>query len=258
MRRTKILAVALAAAVLAVPAAAQARPAPVTEGPVAIVGGEDAPEAYSFMASFQSPGGDHFCGATLIAPTWAITAAHCADGDPAQVRIGSLSTDQGGEVRKVIKQIKHPDYDVDGKPTSDLALLQLDQPSTKTPAERLPASSPVGTTVRLIGWGRTSNDGPDPDTLQQVDMKRLKRSACENVTVGDLCLDDPARLETSACNGDSGGPAIVQGKDGVWRLLGATSRWGGTGGGNCVGSSVYTSVPYFHRWIDATIGDPLP
>lgn len=42
-----------------------------------IVGGRRAqPHAWPFMASLQRRGG-HFCGATLIAPNFVMSAAHC-------------------------------------------------------------------------------------------------------------------------------------------------------------------------------------
>ncbi len=259
-----------AAAALAVTAAVQtgqtlgaSRPVsnnvgPADAGPRPIVGGQDVTEPYSFMTSFQGRGGGHFCGATLVAKRWAVTAAHCLGDAPAQVRIGSLDTESGGEVREVVQQISHPDYGKTGKPTSDIALLKLDRDSTLASA-RVPRALPKrDVVVRLIGWGAVNAGGDQPDTLQQVDMNWLPRAECDGLTVGDLCIDDPDKPETSACFGDSGGPAVIKGKDGKWQLFGATSRWGGTGGDVCEGSSVYTSAVFFRPWIEKTIGSKLP
>ena len=66
-----------------VPPPLTAPPPPVPPGPALaseIVGGRAArPHAWPFIASLQRRGG-HFCGATLIARNFVLSAAHCLNG----------------------------------------------------------------------------------------------------------------------------------------------------------------------------------
>ena len=61
-----------------------------------IVGGEDAEiEDIPWQISFQTTGGFHFCGGSIMDATHVITAAHCCDGEgpfTSNVRIGTFGS----------------------------------------------------------------------------------------------------------------------------------------------------------------------
>src|SRR5262249_50272935 len=84
---------AAAAVVVALPGLSSAAQNPT------IVGGQDADQTYSFMASMQNAStGGHRCGASLIASQWLVTAKHCVAGQQPgnyKFRIGSTSLSDG-------------------------------------------------------------------------------------------------------------------------------------------------------------------
>jgi hypothetical protein len=207
-----------------------------------IVGGSLVPSgSYPWTAALLSSSGGQFCGGSLIAPKWVVTAAHCSSS-AYSVRVGSVDRTSGGQVIRVIRKINHPQYSTQ----NDIALLELETPvSGITPVVRGTASPAVGSTVRLLGWGQvTSPFGGDSGSryLKQLDTPVLTRTVCSGTGAGDLCFK--GTTTATACKGDSGGPALAGSV-----LVGATSR-SGRSANYCGEDVIYTNVTYYKTWID--------
>jgi len=240
---------AVAAAGLAAPAVAHAVTDP--DPSPQVVGGRPATEPYPFAVSLQTNGGSHFCGAALIRPNWVATARHCvADETPGSMRVRAGSTDRtsGGTVVGVSRIVLHPGG------ASDVAVVQLSSSVSHPPIE-IADTVPIGSTIRLLGWGATRdpNPGPPPIILQELDTSVLADSRCGTGAV-DLCVSNVDGFR-GACYGDSGGPAVLR-VNGVWQLAGTTSF--GTTAICGQGPSIYMDSAHHRAWIDSIVGGPDP
>jgi len=249
-----IAAAAVVFASIAAPTTASAAP-PAGGGMVQpdIVGGVPAP-AYSFMASMQTAGGNHRCGASVVHANWAVTARHCVSGiSPAALtlRVGSNNRTAGGVIVSVTNLYTHP--------TADLAMMRIGTvPAAFLPVRIAATSGPLGTRTRIMGWGQTCPNpgcGGAPIALQQLDTSIVADGLCAGIAAAsEICTNNPGGTR-GACYGDSGGPEIKS-INGAWELIGATSRSGG--GAVCaVAPSIYVDVPFFRPWIQGITGLPL-
>lgn len=214
-----------------------------------IVGGGQASENYAFMASLHA-NGEFQCGASLVSPTVAVTAAHCVEGSAAyMVRVGSANRSSGGETSTVGEVLIHPQY--------DFAVLRLTQP-VQAQSIAISDEAPLGTPTRILGWGQvTPERGADEgsESLKELDTT-LVDSGCTSISPeGELCVDSPLDengVPQGACYGDSGGPAIVR-VGNTWQLIGATSR-GGNDSMTCAEApSIYTDVTSLRDFVESAL-----
>lgn len=145
---------------------------------------------------------ESFCTGALIAKGVVLTAAHCALAEPAldvEVFAGADVNQSGGRFHGVVAQLVHPGYDPESF-TNDLALLWLDEPMTATPLVRGPDPA-VGDIVTMVGYGGDENGGGGE-----------RRVGTSRVTAVDAQATRTEASPALACGGDSGGPALKDGK----------------------------------------------
>ena len=222
MRRSHVLGAVLAAATLVGAGAL----APAS----AIVGGSTVPDGrYAFMASVQTKGSSgsdgHFCGGSVIAARWVLTAAHCmVDEKPGdlQVTVGrtDLEDSSTGQTVSVDRVVVHPDYEDTG--TFDAALIHTTTAMSAPAIALAPLGDDEleqsGAALTVAGWGTEFFGSPViPSRLKSVDVEAVADEECTTNGLMGFAPDSEICAETlggDSCQGDSGGPLFGNLADG--------------------------------------------
>lgn len=211
------------------------------------------------------------CGGVLINSKFVITAAHCQPGFLGTLIVVLGAHDLTGAedylatvARNVKRMVIHRHYNAQTF-ENDLALLEME-----SPVEFLPHVVPIclphrtevftGKMAFVTGWGKLTHGGDVPNILQEVQVPIVTNGDCQKMYLyaghekmirSHFVCAGYSRGGQDSCEGDSGGPLMVQRDDGRWVLVGTVSHGIGCADPNLPG--VYMRMSAYRPWIDSII-----
>lgn len=233
----------------------------------------------------------NMCTATVIAPQVLITAAHCvsdegelfesdkmlfAIGDDVAFANGEyddIKDHLGIDLFEIDEMFFNPKYD-GWDSSNDEGIIILKDDITALVPDLLPIAintdpideTFVGTMMQNVGYGATDptfREFDSPAYYETEDEFWAAYDAYFNtarwwttepvISVANGFYTVYGNRESSVCDGDSGGPGLYRGADGVLRVMGTVSG----GDESCTEEDEFARPDYNLEWIKSVAGDLL-
>ncbi|XP_068142256.1 serine protease 3-like [Drosophila tropicalis] len=174
-----------------------------------------------------------FCGGTIIANDWILTAARCTKGvSLVIIYYGSTQYREAPVTVEVYAPgniIQHPKFEESNVIKNDISLIRTAWVDFTPYIQSIALPKPdqrgeqlVGQWYTAMGWGKT-NSAVTADRLQWVSLEVISSSLCRyyygKIPAGVMCMSTE-ETKQSICKGDFGGP-LVHEKDKI--LIGISS-----------------------------------
>ncbi len=206
-------------------------------------------------------GAQGLCSGTLIAPDVVITAGHCAEVNPTQVKLNTTDYNGAGGITASVKSITaYPNWQT----TYDVSVIVLTAPVTGVTPRKVATACTFaggwtnGASVHLVGFGATDIQAQGNNSkLYEVSVP-LTDATC---ATGNGCKAGVSPngefvaggSGKDSCNGDSGGPVFMDTPRGPI-LVGAVSRATDSATNPCGDGGIYVRTDKVIAWLESTTG----